>query len=167
MSLITNQYVIYQFGTDKDPYLAVYHKDQETIHVVDHLALSDHAKAQGKFEDVTIYHDRIFYSRNYETYGKPHSRNVVELVGMDPDGSNRQSVFKHEETHDGDYMYLDLSFELGGGEAVVYVYGLQPQTYYRVNLASGAQELLGEYYNVLFEGDCETDKDDDDNDDEL
>ena len=151
--LINAKYIIYTFYDDNSPYLAIYHKNAQTVHVVASHIVASNAKSE--FTDATIYDGRLYFCDIYEIKESANTTNSAELISINIDGSNPINIFKHEETRNLDYVFLRLQYELGGGEAVLSVYGLEPSPYYRINLESGAKELIGDHYPTIDpNGDC-------------
>ena len=147
--LINAKYIVYTFYDDNSPYLAIYHKNAQTVHVVASHIVASNAKSE--FTDATIYDDRLYFCDIYKIDEPPNTINSAELISINIDGSNPISVFKYEENR---HIFLRLQYELGGGEAMLSVFGLEPSPYYRINLESGTKELIGEHYAIDPDSDC-------------
>lgn len=151
--LNTKDYIAYRFFNQTAEYLAVYDKTTEIVHVVAQIDTTNPRFKNGVFDHVAQYRGRIYYSFTYgwqETELTPNgflvSHYTAELVGINPDGSARATVFKHELDTTEEFVYLTLICEFSGGEAIVNVFGPDPQRFYRVNLASAQWEHLGDIY---------------------
>lgn len=151
-SIYSKDYLGYRFFTQNKEYFAVYHPASQTVYVVAEIDKNMPGFIQGKFENAWLYKDRLYLARIYSRdLGRLNQADAdttkaytAELIGMQPDGSEAQTLFTHQFETQQDYVYLTLICEFGGDEVVINVYGPDPQQYYRVSVNGGAPELLGE-----------------------